>query len=85
MEIEIDRETGLLTKSLIREDFRFEPVEFEMLTGSVAYLRLNTFSQLSAQLVGQVLQLSEVENARAMILDLRDNPLLETNPINDDC
>lgn len=74
VEIEIDRETGSLTKSLVREDFRFDPVEFEMVTGSVAYLRLNTFSQQSAQLVGQVLQLSEVENARAMILDLRDNP-----------
>lgn len=74
VEIEINRETGSLTKSMVREDFRFDPVEFEMLTGSVAYLRLNTFSQLSAQLVGQVLQLSEVETARAMILDLRDNP-----------
>lgn len=74
VEIEIDRETGPLTKSLVREDFRFDPIEFDMLTGSVAYLRLNTFSQLSAQLVGQVLRLPEVEGARAMILDLRDNP-----------
>jgi carboxyl-terminal processing protease len=74
VEIEIDRDTGSLTKSLVREDFRFDPIEFEMITGSVAYLRLNTFSQESAQLVGQVLQLSDVENARAMILDLRDNP-----------
>lgn len=74
VDIEIDRQTGTLTKSLVREDFRFDPIEFEMVSGSVAYLRLNTFSQLSAQLVGQVLQLSEVENARAMILDLRDNP-----------
>jgi carboxyl-terminal processing protease len=74
VEIEIDRETGVLAKSLVREDFRFDPIEFEMISGSVAYLRLNTFSQQSAQLVGQVLQVSDVENARAMILDLRDNP-----------
>jgi carboxyl-terminal processing protease len=74
VDIEIDRESGFLTKSLVREDFRFDPIEFEMITGSVAYLRLNTFSQQSAQLVGQVLQLSDVEGARAMILDLRDNP-----------
>ena len=74
VELEIERSTGPLTKSLVREDFRFDPIEFEMLTGSVAYLRLNTFSQLSAQLVGQVLQVSDVESARAMILDLRDNP-----------
>ena len=74
VELRIQRETGSLTKTLVREDFRFDPIEFEMVTGSVAYLRLNTFSQQSAQLVGQVLQLSEVENARAMILDLRDNP-----------
>ena len=74
VDIEIERDTGSLTKALLREDFRFEPIEFEMLTGSVAYLRLNEFSQLSAQLVGQVLQLDEVAGSRAMILDLRDNP-----------
>ena len=74
VQLGIERSTGSLTKSLVREDFRFDPIEFEMITASVAYLRLNTFSQLSAQLVGQVLQLSEVEDSRAMILDLRDNP-----------
>lgn len=74
VQLEIERSTGPLTKSLIREDFRFDPIEFEMITATVAYLRLNTFTQQSAQLVGQVLQLSEVETARAMVLDLRDNP-----------
>ena len=74
VDLEIERETGAVTKALLREDFRFEPIEFEMLTNSVAYLRLNEFSQLSAQLVGQVLQVDEVGAARAMILDLRDNP-----------
>lgn len=74
VQLGIERSTGPLTKSLVREDFRFDPIEFEMINSSVAYLRLNTFSQLSAQLVGQVLQLSEVESSRAMILDLRDNP-----------
>lgn len=74
VEITISRDTGEIIKELLREDFRFEPVEFEMLTNSVAYLRLNDFSQPSAQLVGQVLQLADVRSARAMILDLRDNP-----------
>jgi carboxyl-terminal processing protease len=74
VELRIERDTGSVTKSLVREDFRFDPIEYEMLTASVAYLRLNTFSQLSAQLVGQVLGLPEVGSARAMILDLRDNP-----------
>ena len=74
VDIEIDREAGSLVKSLVREDFRFDPIEFEMVTASVAYLRLNTFTQQSAQLVGQVLQLPEVGSAGAMILDLRDNP-----------
>lgn len=74
VELGIERGGGVTSKTLLREDFRFEPVEFEMLTNSVAYLRLNEFSQLSAQLVGQVLDVSDVQNARAMILDLRDNP-----------
>lgn len=74
VELVVERASGLLTKSMVREDFRFDPVEFEMLDPGLAYLRLNEFTQTSAQLVGQVLQLPEVEGADTMILDLRDNP-----------
>jgi len=74
VELEIERPTGTLVKTLIREDFRFDPIEFEMLDPSLAYLRLNEFTQPSAQLVGQVLQVPEVQAAEVMILDLRDNP-----------
>lgn len=72
--VSVERRTGTTTKSLVHDDFRFDPVEFEMLSPTIAYLRLNDFSQQSAQLTGQVLQLPEVARASGMILDLRDNP-----------
>lgn len=74
IELEIERESGTLVKTMVREDFRFDPIEFEMLDPTLAYLRLNEFTQTSAQLVGQVLQVPEVQSADTMILDLRDNP-----------
>ena len=74
VKITIDRTAGEITKSVIHEDLRFAPAEFEMLTSRIAYLRLNEFSQVSAQLAGQVLQLDEVEAASGIVLDLRDNP-----------
>lgn len=72
--VTVERPGGPLEKSLVQEDIRFEPIEYELAAGNVAYLRLNEFSQLSAQLLGQVLQTEEVAGAGAIILDLRDNP-----------
>lgn len=68
-----DRAAGRVDKALVHEDIRYEPAEFEML-GSVAYLRLNDFSQLAAQLTGRVLELDEVRRSSGLVLDLRDNP-----------
>jgi carboxyl-terminal processing protease len=70
----LDREVGRIDKALVHEDIRYEPAEYEMLTSSVAYLRLNDFSQIAAQLLGRVLELGEVRRSRGLILDLRDNP-----------
>ena len=74
VDIVVERPAGTLTKTLVREDFRFEPVEFQMVDAGLAYLRLNEFTQESAQLVGQALRLPEVQGADTMILDIRDNP-----------
>lgn len=70
----VQRGPNVLEKMLIHEDIRFVPAEYELLTPSIAYLRVNDFSQLSAQLTGRVLQLPEVKAAGALILDLRGNP-----------
>ncbi len=74
VEIVVDRPGGLVDKTLTHEDLRFGPGEFEMVTPRIAYLRLNEFSQLSAQLTGEVLALDEFKSARGLVLDLRDNP-----------
>lgn len=72
--LSIVRDGGAIQKTLIHEDIRFDPVEYELLPGNIAYLRLNDFSQLAAQLVGLALESSEVGNSRGLILDLRANP-----------
>lgn len=70
----VPRATGPVAKDLVHEDLRFDPVEFAMLTPSIAYLRVNDFSQEAAQLVGLVLAEPDVQEASGLVLDLRDNP-----------
>lgn len=74
VEVALDRPGGETVKTLTHEALRFGPGDFEMLTSRIAYIRLNEFSQISAQLTGQVLQLDEVQAAGGIVLDLRDNP-----------
>lgn len=73
VELEVARGADVRTRTLVREDVRFTPTEFEMI-GGIAYIRLNDFSQPSAQGLGEVLQLPNVESAQGLVLDLRDNP-----------
>jgi carboxyl-terminal processing protease len=49
-------------------------VEYGMATDTIAYLRINDFSQEAAQAVGQVLSLPEIQAASGLVLDIRDNP-----------
>lgn len=74
IDLTLIRPSGSVPKTLVHEDIRLVPVEFEMITSNVAYLRLNDFSQLAAQFTGRILQLEEVEQAGGLVLDLRDNP-----------
>ncbi len=70
----ISREGDLVSKSFVHEDIRFDPIEFEALPASIVYIRLNEFSQLSAQLLGRALETDEARSSRGLILDLRANP-----------
>lgn len=74
IDLTVSRPSGTVVKTLVHEDIRLVPVEFEMIDANIAYLRLNDFSQLAAQFTGRILQLEEVERAGGMVLDLRDNP-----------
>ncbi len=68
------RDGSDVTKLLVHEDIRFDPVEFEVLTGNIVYLRLNDFGQAAAQLTGIALDTDEVRASRGLVLDLRANP-----------
>jgi carboxyl-terminal processing protease len=72
--VEIDRDGAVLERRMTREDIRTVPSEIDFLGDGVVYMRLNDFSQQAAIDLGFFLQLPEVENASAMVLDLRDNP-----------
>ena len=74
VELEVSRDGGLVQKSLVHEDIRFSPIEFEVLPASIVYIRLNEFSQASAQLLGRALDTTEARSSRGLILDLRANP-----------
>ncbi len=70
----IDRDGAAMDIEMVRADIRFEPAEFEMLDGDIAYIRLNDFSQSAAIALGSVLGRSDVSAAAGLVLDLRDNP-----------
>ncbi len=72
--LELDRRGSTLTRSLVREDIRFVPSEWDFLDGGIAYFRMNDFSQQAAIDLGAFLQSDEVAASRALVLDLRDNP-----------
>lgn len=72
--ITVHRSTGPVNKSLVHEDIPFAAVEYGMVTDTIAYLRINDFSQEAAQAVGHVLSLPEIQEASGLVLDLRDNP-----------
>lgn len=74
VDLELDRGGAVLTRTLVREDIRFVPTEWDFLDGGIAYFRMNDFSQQAAIDLGAFLQSDEVAGSRALILDLRDNP-----------
>ena len=74
VDLELVRNDRVLTKALVHEDIRLDPIEFEELAAGIVYVRLNEFSQESAQLLGRALATEVASSSRGLILDLRSNP-----------
>ncbi|MFD2442798.1 S41 family peptidase [Bacillus sp. CGMCC 1.16607] len=60
-----------LEKSILREKIEIPNVEYEMLGGEIGYVRLNSFSQDSAEEILPAIQ--ALKGAKGWIFDLRDN------------
>jgi carboxyl-terminal processing protease len=72
--LELVRNDRVFAKALVHQDIRLDPIEFEELAAGILYLRLNEFSQESAQLLGRALETEAAASSRGLILDLRSNP-----------
>lgn len=73
--ISLVRAGDRLERVVTRETVTWDPVDFDVLAGDILYLKLNEFSVASAQQTGALLRgESGQTEARAVILDLRDNP-----------
>lgn len=72
--LELVRSDRVFAKILVHEDIRLDPIEFEELAPGIVYVRLNEFTQESAQLLGRALATEAVASSRGVILDLRSNP-----------
>lgn len=70
----IRRGSQTLDKPMVRQDLRLDPVELSAPAPEIVHIRLNDFSQVASQLLGDVLARQEIRDAEGLILDLRDNP-----------
>ncbi|MCF7935257.1 MAG: S41 family peptidase [Synergistales bacterium] len=67
-------ETGLLRFDIVREQIQIKTVRFEMLRDAIAYIRLVHFNQKTAGELRSALHEVESDDARGLILDVRNNP-----------
>lgn len=74
VKIMFKRGEEFVTFTITRVRFDVPIVETEVLEDDIAYLNLAQFTQNSADLVSQGLDTLDVNNKKALIIDIRDNP-----------
>ena len=74
VDITIKRKSSSFTLTLTREVITVPTVEYEMVDGSVAYLRILEFSQNTLSAVNEALEDLDSQGMKSLIIDLRDNP-----------
>lgn len=62
------------TVDVLRSEIRTASVAVQMLPNNIAHLRISQFSQRTGQEVQDALRQARGQNARGLILDLRNNP-----------
>jgi len=68
------RDTQVVTKTIKRAPFVFEPVSMQTLPGGVALVRIRMFSEKTPGLLKTALDQARGSGVKALVLDLRDNP-----------
>ena len=71
--VERDGSGGPLTLTMVRQAHRFQSVKFQLLNGSVGYVRVVLFHGRTVQDLATAFERLQALNSKAMILDLRDN------------
>lgn len=66
-------EDELLKFDIVRENIVLESVRYEMLPEHIGYIRISQFKQQTAQDVASAVSALTEDNARALIVDLRNN------------
>ena len=74
VELTIRRKESTFTISLNRARIVVPTVEYEMIDGKTAYLRILEFSSNTTQSIGEALTELSKKNMQKLIIDLRDNP-----------
>ncbi|MDZ4763904.1 MAG: S41 family peptidase [Chloroflexota bacterium] len=72
--ITMQRGDDLIDFEIVRARIIIPNVEYEIVDGDYAYLRLNQFSIEARRDMDAALEAMEIENRRGLILDFRDNP-----------
>ena len=68
----IERLQESLTLTIVRDQVELRSVELNLLPGNVAHMTISTFSETTASEVEEAL--SSLEEARGLIVDVRNNP-----------
>ncbi len=74
LEIARSGEPDTFSVTITRARIELPIVEYEMLEGDVAYIRLTEFSATASELVKDALTELLAENPKGLVFDLRDNP-----------
>ncbi len=71
--VERDGSGKPLTLTMVRQTHRFQSVKFQLMNGSVGYVRVVLFHGQTAQDLATAFERLQALHMKAMILDLRDN------------
>lgn len=69
-----DGEAAPVDISIVREEIALKSVSWRMLPGSVALVQVNRFAEQTGEEFAQARRELEAQGARAVVLDLRNNP-----------
>lgn len=69
-----ENESELIPITIVREIIKIKTVRMEMLDDGVAYIKLNHFNMKTDEELRAALETAQSENAKGVIMDLRNNP-----------